>query len=89
MVAALRLSFTATPFAPHSLHKIPGAGAPGGALDASLLAWLAASTPAFQELLALLQQHHARRLEWLAAAGGEARRRVWWPFTQHGSVGPG
>lgn len=58
-------------------------------MDASLRQWLIASGPAFGRLLELLQQHHAQRVEWLAAAADEARAKVWWPFTQHGNVQSG
>jgi hypothetical protein len=68
---------------------LAGAGAPGGAVDASLAEWLAASGPAFDELLGAVRAAHAERVAWLAAAAGEARRSVWWPFTQHGNVEPG
>jgi dethiobiotin synthetase/adenosylmethionine--8-amino-7-oxononanoate aminotransferase len=71
------------------LLPTPGASAPDGRLDASLVEWLEASGPAFQQLLEAINAAHARRVEWLASAAGEARRTVWWPFTQHGSVEPG
>ncbi|KAF8054954.1 BIO3-BIO1 [Scenedesmus sp. PABB004] len=63
-----------------------GAGAAGGAVDAHLAAWLEASAPQFDELLALLLDHHERRLAWLAGAARGAAESVWWPFTQHAAL---
>ena len=76
------------PCAPPPAGARPGgdASGSGSAIDAALAEWLAASAPAFQELLAALEEHHARRLAWLAGAAARARRQVWWPFTQHGST---
>ena len=55
-------------------------------IDASLAEWLAASAPQFDALLWLASQAHRDRLDKLAAAAGDARRMLWWPFTQHASV---
>ena len=60
-------------------------GPPG--VDANLAAWLAASAPQFDELARLAAAAHAQRLGALQAAAGDAKRMLWWPFTQHASVG--
>ncbi len=68
------------------------AGAAGSAaqqaqqIDANLAAWLEQSAPHFDALLGLAAGAHAERVRQLAAAAGEARSMLWWPFTQHGSV---
>lgn len=68
------------------------AGAAGSAaqqaqqIDANLAAWLQQSAPHFDALLGLAAGAHAERVRQLAAAAGEARSMLWWPFTQHGSV---
>ena len=67
----------------------PPAGQPGGqqgAIDASLAAWLEASAPQFDRLVQLAAEAHQARLAQLGAAAGDARRMLWWPFTQHASV---
>ncbi|KAL4451869.1 hypothetical protein ABPG75_007531 [Micractinium tetrahymenae] len=55
-------------------------------IDANLAAWLEQSAPQFDALLGLAAAAHAERVRQLAAAAGEARGMLWWPFTQHGSV---
>jgi dethiobiotin synthetase/adenosylmethionine--8-amino-7-oxononanoate aminotransferase len=55
-------------------------------IDASLAEWLAASALQFDALLWLASQSHRDRLDKLAAAAGDARRMLWWPFTQHASL---
>lgn len=55
-------------------------------IDANLAAWLEQSAPQFDALLGLAGAAHADRVRQLAAAAGEARSMLWWPFTQHGSV---
>lgn len=62
------------------------APAPSADVDAELAAWLSASQPHFDELLALLQRSHAQRLEWLRGAAAGAAATVWWPFTQHAQL---
>ena len=67
----------------------PEAGQQGGqqgGIDASLAAWLEASAPQFDRLLQLAGEAHEARLARLQAAAGDARRVLWWPFTQHASV---
>lgn len=67
----------------------PPAGQPGGQqgeIDASLAAWLEASAPQFDRLVHLAKEAHHARLSQLQAAAGDARRMLWWPFTQHASV---
>eukprot|EP00887_Chlorella_sp_A99_P001840 scaffold19.g1840.t1 len=55
--------------------------------DSALQAWLDASAPLFDRLLGAVQQAHAARLAALHDAASEGLRTLWWPFTQHGSVG--
>lgn len=61
-------------------------GGQQGAVDASLAAWLEASAPQFDRMVQLAGQAHQARVSQLQAAAGDARRMLWWPFTQHASV---
>ena len=61
-------------------------GGQQGAVDASLAAWLEASAPQFDRMVQLAGQAHQARMSQLQAAAGDARRMLWWPFTQHASV---
>ena len=56
-------------------------------LDASLVSWLEHSRPRFAEAADLLREWHATRLAALRGMAGEARRTLWWPFTQHAHIG--
>ena len=58
--------------------------APG--IDANMVSWLAESTPQFDRMLLAAREAHELRVGGLVAAAGDARRMLWWPFTQHASV---
>eukprot|EP00873_Tetraselmis_striata_P013035 jgi/Tetstr1/433299/TSEL_022586.t1 len=62
-------------------------GDPSGAgVDAQLEAWLAQSAPQMDALLQALLAYHGKRVERLQSMAGEARRLLWWPFTQHANI---
>lgn len=57
------------------------------AVDPHLAAWLAETQPAFADAATGLRRWHRQRVALLESAAGAARRDLWWPFTQHDSVG--
>ncbi|KAL6751462.1 pyridoxal phosphate-dependent transferase [Haematococcus lacustris] len=58
-------------------------------LDASLALWLQDTAPAFDSLLTSLQDRHHSRLAELRGSASRGAACLWWPFTQHTSLGPG
>ncbi|KAJ9512615.1 hypothetical protein QJQ45_018876 [Haematococcus lacustris] len=58
-------------------------------LDASLAQWLQDTAPAFDSLLTSLQDRHHCRLAELRGSASRGATCLWWPFTQHTSLGPG
>ncbi|KAJ9533539.1 hypothetical protein QJQ45_026569 [Haematococcus lacustris] len=58
-------------------------------LDASLAQWLQDTAPAFDSLLTSLQDRHHSRLAELRGSASRGAACLWWPFTQHTSLGPG
>lgn len=48
---------------------------------------LQGTTPHFDALMAMLQQRHSQRLATLQSSAQRATKQLWWPFTQHASLG--
>ena len=57
--------------------------------DATLEAWLVESQSAVLGLRQVLLDYQWHRLERARKLGSEAKQILWWPFTQHSSVGDG
>lgn len=80
----------ATPGA--QLFTLPPAPEPcshgsGTADDPALDAWLTAASPVLHQLRSHLAEWHSARRARLLQLGNTARSVLWWPFTQHATLG--
>lgn len=55
-------------------------------VDANLAAWLKEAAPQLDALLDTLLTSHSKRVDRLGSMSSEARRLLWWPFTQHANI---
>ncbi|KAK9837714.1 hypothetical protein WJX74_003664 [Apatococcus lobatus] len=70
-----------------ALPQAPTRGSDTPAVDAALQAWLGASAAQFDSLLHLLHDSHAQRVAKLQRSAQAAADTIWWPFTQHQTLG--
>ena len=81
----------APPFPPHSLDAPQAVNTVDESLgqpySQELLDWFAAAEGTFQELATITADWHQDRLFRLRQSAAEARKHLWWPFTQHQLVG--
>jgi len=64
-----------------------GPPSPPSAVDSNLAQWLEENAPQFDQLLSMAAAHHMEKVCALEHAAQQAQQVLWWPFTQHGSIG--
>ena len=74
---------------PQCLPAPAGENVAPGEIDSALRSWLTAAEHPLQRIVQHLHHWHAQRLARLARMRGSAREVLWWPFTQHATLGDG
>lgn len=60
-----------------------------GEIDSALRSWLSTAEQPLQSIVQHLHDWHAQRLARLSQMRPAAREALWWPFTQHATLGEG